>query len=307
MFFDEEMIIVAPSKRKEKETPPELDFERVDLLKASEIRVKYEEELKRFVESIVDRYTEKKGLEGHGEGDYVDRKSSKEGDNILKPPSKFEKTQSVFFEENGEQDVRLEENGFSEEDATDEETETSLELAWDEFVNSNGGTNVVEDSQTSDDSDKEQREIQESQKENNFGTLGKDAKNGATSSHKKRPKKSTREEDNEKKWLEWYNRLLKFKNRYGHFKVPQLDSKYTKLYGWIKRQNRIKREGKLPEHRSAMLEQIGFTWNLKKRTRTTQESDESWVNNFAKVKQFKDLQGHLDVEVNKQHFMPKFP
>jgi hypothetical protein len=94
---------------------------------------------------------------------------------------------------------------------------------------------------------------------------------------------SSQEEKNEAKsadsfrrrdvfWEEMYDQLKQFKNSYGHCIVPQ---KYPQLGGWVKRQRERKKKGQLSDDRAALLEKIGFVWQIRGQTCKTIESTPS--------------------------------
>lgn len=96
------------------------------------------------------------------------------------------------------------------------------------------------------------------------------------------------------KWIVQYNRLLRFREEYGHVDVPQLHDDKT-LGCWVNNQRNAKRRGNLPNERTKMLEDIGFNWNV-----LDQKRRQTWKTMYEKLKEFQLNHGHVQCFDNKQ-------
>jgi len=86
-------------------------------------------------------------------------------------------------------------------------------------------------------------------------------------------------------WDEWFGRLLVFKEREGHCKVPLRASEggYN-LGNWVGTQRTTKK--KLSSDRILRLDEIGFVWDV---------LHEQWEEGFGYLLQFKEREGHCKV------------
>lgn len=66
----------------------------------------------------------------------------------------------------------------------------------------------------------------------------------------------------EKKWIDKYNRLLKFKKKYGHTVVPE-SYKDKELVYWVQHQRQANSKKTLYPGRKKLLEKIGFVWKAR--------------------------------------------
>jgi len=62
------------------------------------------------------------------------------------------------------------------------------------------------------------------------------------------------------RWQRMLSALIRFKEHYGHCRVPSAWRKNRKLAGWVSKQRSEKREGKLSADRMQQLDAIGFVW-----------------------------------------------
>jgi len=67
-----------------------------------------------------------------------------------------------------------------------------------------------------------------------------------------------------KSWEKMYNRLIIFKNQWGHCKVPYNWKKDQQLSQWVYRQRSYKNKGMLKTERIRLLNKIGFDWARKR-------------------------------------------
>ncbi len=61
-------------------------------------------------------------------------------------------------------------------------------------------------------------------------------------------------------WNEMYEKLLRYKEAFGHCSVPAEWKVDPKLGMWVTTQRRRKRQGKLAKDRIRRLDEIGFRW-----------------------------------------------
>jgi hypothetical protein len=86
-------------------------------------------------------------------------------------------------------------------------------------------------------------------------------------------------------WEEGFSKLLQFKDREGHCKVPHthMEDGY-RLGGWSQNQRGAKEA--LSDERRQRLDDMGFVWNT---------FSLAWEEGFSKLLQFKDREGHCKV------------
>ena len=95
------------------------------------------------------------------------------------------------------------------------------------------------------------------------------------------------------KWDASYQKLVKYKKKYGHCRVPALWPEDPSLGNWAMNQRRFKSEGTLKPDREAKLEELQFPWNVQdKRTLALKKK---WDASFQKLVEFKSRFGHCDV------------
>ena len=88
-------------------------------------------------------------------------------------------------------------------------------------------------------------------------------------------------------WDESYGKLINFKEREGHCRVPQLDSgKKSSLGHWVATQRRAKLTSNLSEERVSKLNKLGFAWDA---------FEEKWEEGYNALIAFKDREGHCIV------------
>ncbi len=92
-------------------------------------------------------------------------------------------------------------------------------------------------------------------------------------------------------WEDKFDRLVAFKNKYGHCKVP-VTHPDQHLAGWVDRQRTLKSNGRLPATREQKLNEIGFIWDC------TILQEEYWLEKFDQLEQYKKRYGDCQVPVN---------
>ncbi|WP_231911662.1 DEAD/DEAH box helicase [Chlamydia suis] len=98
----------------------------------------------------------------------------------------------------------------------------------------------------------------------------------------------------EEEWEKNFLELKRFREEYGHCKVPARYPQNPSLGVWVCVQRIRFKEGKLAEDRVARLEELGFVWNVLK---------EAWEENFLELQRFREEHGHCKVP----HKYPKSP
>jgi hypothetical protein len=78
------------------------------------------------------------------------------------------------------------------------------------------------------------------------------------------------------RWQRYYEDLCAYQRETGHCRVPRDENCYAGLAGWVARQRRYYKAGTLSAKRIALLEQIGFIWDV---------YEEAWRANFVLLKQ----------------------
>jgi hypothetical protein len=77
-------------------------------------------------------------------------------------------------------------------------------------------------------------------------------------------KKKRFTEQQEKKWNEMYDQLCKYKNQHGDCMVNYNDEKHQELSNWVSSQRVAFGKGSMDESRKQRLDEIEFTWRVKK-------------------------------------------
>lgn len=88
-------------------------------------------------------------------------------------------------------------------------------------------------------------------------------------------------------WREKYDKMVEFKNKYGHLDIPKEQSS---LYRFQNLQKKKYSEGKLSNKKIELLNAIGIEWNYIKNRNEVQ-----WQNRLREIREFKNEHGHLDV------------
>ncbi|WP_082192338.1 DEAD/DEAH box helicase [Chlamydia suis] len=90
----------------------------------------------------------------------------------------------------------------------------------------------------------------------------------------------------EEAWEENFLELQRFREEYGHCKVPTRYPQNPQLASWVSHQRADFKEGKLSEDKIARLEELGFVWDVLK---------EVWEKNFLELQRFRKEHGHCKV------------
>jgi hypothetical protein len=107
--------------------------------------------------------------------------------------------------------------------------------------------------------------------------------------------------DQQSKWDEMYQRLVKFKEKHCHTRVPE-GYEDAKLANWVGNQRRAmsRQQRGLParrfdKRRIHLLEAIGFEWARKRANKPGLYDKRSWEEMFQSLIQFKETYGHTRV------------
>jgi hypothetical protein len=112
---------------------------------------------------------------------------------------------------------------------------------------------------------------------------------------------ATVSERQEKEWKKNYERLVDFKQLYGHCNVPQtslfdeeLKQWADELGSWVSEQRKKYRRSKLTDERQSMLKSINFEWSLKphKKVHDSTKVDEKWHFRYLDLVEFHKVHGH---------------
>jgi len=87
-------------------------------------------------------------------------------------------------------------------------------------------------------------------------------------------------------WEEMFARLVKFKERVGHCRVPQRWKEDPQLAGWVSQQRTPRGRGRLSPDILQRLEALGFEWD---------PFSAQWEEMFARLVKFKERAGHCQV------------
>ena len=88
------------------------------------------------------------------------------------------------------------------------------------------------------------------------------------------------------KWTARYNELVAYKQQYGHCHVPKSDKENKSLGKWVKYIRQQFRNGKLSDERVAVLNDIGFVWEV---------MDAKWTARYNELVAYKQKYGHCYV------------
>lgn len=91
----------------------------------------------------------------------------------------------------------------------------------------------------------------------------------------------------DRKWLDKYEELKKYKETHGHCDVPSKWKGNPELANWVAAQRQFRKQGKLEQIRIDELDKIGFGWSFRERG--------TWENHFEELVDFKKKYGHCNV------------
>lgn len=88
------------------------------------------------------------------------------------------------------------------------------------------------------------------------------------------------------RWDEMYAKLADYQHAHGHCRISTLSDEHRALGNWIHTQRTLRKQGMLEQQRIAQLDEIGFTWDLRR---------EQWETMFAVLEEYRRVTGHCDV------------
>jgi hypothetical protein len=95
-------------------------------------------------------------------------------------------------------------------------------------------------------------------------------------------------------WDQHYVDLVRFKDQYGHCKVPQLYKDNPTLGLWVRQQRVYRRKGTLPFEKIELLDKLGFVWEARRRAVPRSK----WEDRFEDLQLYKKKHGHTNVPAN---------
>ncbi|KAG7358130.1 type III restriction enzyme [Nitzschia inconspicua] len=126
-------------------------------------------------------------------------------------------------------------------------------------------------------------------------------KSSTTERLKERVSTKKQETKFEKRWESTYQRLVKFRNEYGHTMVPKSfndgDEK-PHLGSWVfqQRNRYTMKDPPYPKRRAEKLNSIGFVWSLDTKDRSQQSRyEDSWNKTIQRLNEYKQQHGHTNV------------
>jgi hypothetical protein len=96
-------------------------------------------------------------------------------------------------------------------------------------------------------------------------------------------------------WDASYQKLVEFKSRFGHCRVPAIWREDPPLGIWVMNQRRLQLEGKLKPDRKTKLKGIQFSWTGNARKHLSETYDAKWDASYQKLVEFKSRFGHCEV------------
>ncbi|WP_257616748.1 DEAD/DEAH box helicase [Chlamydia suis] len=90
----------------------------------------------------------------------------------------------------------------------------------------------------------------------------------------------------EEAWEENFLELQRFREEYGHCKVPNRYPENPQLASWVSNQRYAFKKGELSEDKIVRLEELGFVWRV---------FEEAWEENFLELQRFQEEHGHCKV------------
>ena len=109
---------------------------------------------------------------------------------------------------------------------------------------------------------------------------------GRTSQHPIPTERTTKQQQNDKKWYQQYDKMVAFHHENGHCIVPKRYQPDKSLAHWVNRQRNFPHNYKMPQDRIDLLNALGFVWNVQ---------DHEWHTHYEKLVKFQRENGHCIV------------
>jgi uncharacterized protein YbgA (DUF1722 family) len=100
---------------------------------------------------------------------------------------------------------------------------------------------------------------------------------------------------NDKIWHQKYERLVQFKRKHGHCRVPSIYEQDKSLGQWVSNQRSIHTIASMRQDRKDLLDEIGFAWENSEEAHSYKPDDKLWHRQFEKLIKFKQKNGHCMV------------
>jgi hypothetical protein len=99
---------------------------------------------------------------------------------------------------------------------------------------------------------------------------------------------------NDKLWHQQYEKLVEFKRKNGHCRVPTRYKDDKSLGTWVETQRKCHKNNKLRLDRKIILDEVGFAWKPDG-DHNFKQDDKLWHQQYEKVIEFKRTNGHCMV------------
>jgi len=96
-------------------------------------------------------------------------------------------------------------------------------------------------------------------------------------------------------WRHMYDRLLSFREEFGHCLVPRLYEHDEALSNWVNTQ-RV-RARRIPKYRKKLLDDIGFVWKVDYSDASKSLHQKHWEKMFEKLRAYRKRRGHCRVPI----------
>ena len=98
------------------------------------------------------------------------------------------------------------------------------------------------------------------------------------------------DEVSDTRWAQSYNRLMQYRAEHGGADVPSGWKVNRKLAAWVSAQRQRRKKGVMPDEQIRLLEEVGFTWQIRERG--------SWEDRLAEVVDFRRAHGHCNIPLS---------
>lgn len=114
--------------------------------------------------------------------------------------------------------------------------------------------------------------------------------------------KRSQSEKRAEEWNKWFHKMMAYKEISGDFVVSKYDRDNQDLRGWMIRQRKAGRDGKLSNEQRGRLEDVGFVFTRCKTMNKTSTFNnaqvELWDKMYDALRLYKQELGHCDVPFN---------